>query len=62
MRRLARELIVTMAAGVCLAGPVAAVVVPLSPASWRSALLVWGLLLGAVALVAWLRRRRWTRP
>jgi peptidoglycan/LPS O-acetylase OafA/YrhL len=61
MKRLAREVLVTVAAGLCLAGPIAAIVVPLSPADWRSPQLVWGILLGALALVAGLRRNRWTR-
>jgi peptidoglycan/LPS O-acetylase OafA/YrhL len=59
MRTLLREVLVTAAAAVCLAGPVAATVVPLSPEAWRSPPLVWGILLGAAALVAGLRRRRW---
>jgi hypothetical protein len=58
MRRLCREVIVTIAAAVCLAGPVAAAAVPLAPAAWRRPPLVWAILLGSVALVAWLRRRR----
>jgi hypothetical protein len=62
MRRLAREVIVTIAAAVCLAGPVAAIVVPLSPESWRRPPLVWGILLAAAALVARVRRRRWRNP
>jgi peptidoglycan/LPS O-acetylase OafA/YrhL len=59
MRTLLREVLVTTAAAVCLAGPVAGIVVPLSPEAWRSPPLVWGILLGAAALVAGLRRRRW---
>ena len=61
MRTLLREVLVTAAAAVCLAGPVAAIVVPLSPEAWRRPPLVWGILLGAAALVAGLRRRRWRR-
>jgi hypothetical protein len=61
MLTLLRELAVTVAAAVCLAGPVAAAVVPLVPPAWRGAPLVWGILLGAVVLVARLRRRHWRR-
>jgi peptidoglycan/LPS O-acetylase OafA/YrhL len=62
MKALAREVLVTVAAGLFLAGPIAATVVPLSPAAWRRPPLVWGILLGAVALVAAIRRRRRRRP
>jgi FtsH-binding integral membrane protein len=58
MGALVREVFVTLACGVGLAGLVAAVVVPLVPPAWRHPLLVWGILLGAVVAVAWLRRRR----
>ena len=58
MRTLLREVFVTAAAAICLAGPVAATVVPLSPERWRRPPLVWGILLGAAALVAGLRSRR----
>jgi peptidoglycan/LPS O-acetylase OafA/YrhL len=61
MRTLLREVLVTAAAAICLAGPVAATVVSLSPERWRRPSLVWGILLGAAALVAGLRRRRWRR-
>jgi len=61
MRALLREFAVTVAAAACLAGPVAATVVPLSPTAWRRPLLVWGILLCAVALVACFRRRHWRR-
>jgi hypothetical protein len=57
MRALLREALVTAAAGLCLAGPVVAVVVPLSPAAWRRPAQAWAILLGAVGFVAWLRRR-----
>ena len=60
MKHLARELLVTIAAAVVLAGPVAAIVVPLSPEAWRRPPLVWGILLGAAAIVACVRRRRGT--
>ena len=62
MRALLREFAVTVAAGLCLAGPVAATVVPLSPAAWRRPPLVWGILLGALVLVAGIRRNRRKRP
>ncbi len=61
MRTLLREGLVTIAAAVCLAGPVAAIVLPLAPAAWRRPPLVWGILLLAVAVVAAIRRRRRTR-
>jgi len=61
MREILREMALTAAAAVCLAGPAAATVVPLSPPAWRKPPLVWGILLGAVAIVAWLRRRHWMR-
>ena len=61
MRPILREVLVTTAAAVCLAGPVAATVVPLSPEAWRRPPLVWGILIGAAAIVAGLRRRRWRR-
>jgi len=58
MRTLLREGLVTIAAAVCLAGPVAATVLPLAPAAWRRPPLVWGILLLAVVVVAAFRRRR----
>ncbi len=58
MKTLVQEALLTLACGVCLAGPLAALAVPLAPPAWRQPPLVWGILLGAVALVAWLRRRR----
>jgi len=61
MCALLREISVIVAAAVCLAGPVAAAVVPLSPAAWRAPRVVWGILIGSVAVVAWLRRRHWRR-
>jgi hypothetical protein len=57
MLGLLRELAVTVAAAACVAGPVAAIVVPLTPPAWRGAPLVWAILLGAVVLVARLRGR-----
>ena len=61
MRPLLREAIVTVAAAVALAGPVAAIVIPFLPAAWRRPPLAWGILLGAGAILAWCRRRRWRR-
>jgi hypothetical protein len=61
MRALLRETAVTVAAGVCLAGPIAATVVSLSPLAWRRPPLVWGILLCVMAVVAGLRRHRWKR-
>jgi len=58
MRTLLREVLVTAAAAVCVAGPVAAIVVPLSPEAWRRPPLLWGILLGVAALIAAFRRRR----
>ena len=57
MWRRAKEAIVTVAAGVCLAGPVAAVVVPLLPPAWRRPAVAWAILLGSIVLVAGVRRR-----
>ena len=57
MRRLVREALVIVAAGVCLAGPVAAVVVALSPPAWRRPAVAWVILLGSVLFVALVRRR-----
>jgi cyanate permease len=58
MRTRVRHLTVTVLSAVCLAGPISAVSLALTPAAWRGPVLVWGILLGAIALVAWLRRRR----
>jgi hypothetical protein len=57
MRRRLREAVVTVGAGICLGGPIAAIALPLSPATWRQPPLVWGILAVSVALVAMLRRR-----
>jgi peptidoglycan/LPS O-acetylase OafA/YrhL len=57
MRRLVRVALVTAAAGVCLAGPIAAAVLALSPPAWRGPALVWAILLGSLALVAGFQRR-----
>jgi len=62
MRQFVREALVTAAAAVCLAGPVAAVVISLSPQAWRGPALTWAILLGSVALVARLRRLRRRDP
>jgi peptidoglycan/LPS O-acetylase OafA/YrhL len=62
MRRLVRVAIVTAAAGVCLAGPIAAAVLALSPPAWRGPALAWVILGGSLAIVARFRRRRGTRP
>jgi hypothetical protein len=58
MRTRLRNLLVTAACAVCLAGPVSAVVLPLAPEALRRPALAWGILLGAIAVVAWLRRKR----
>jgi peptidoglycan/LPS O-acetylase OafA/YrhL len=57
MRRLVRVALVTAAAGVCLAGPIAAAVLALSPPAWRGPALVWAILVGSLVLVARFRRR-----
>ena len=62
MRAGLRELLVTTAIAVCLAGPVAGTVLPLLPAAWRTPLVPWGILLTGGALVALVRRRRSRRP
>jgi len=53
-----RDVLVTALSAVCLAGPISAIVLPLAPSAWRRPVLVWGILLGAIAFVAWLRRKR----
>ena len=50
------EVIITAAVALCLAGPLAAIVLPLAPEAWRRPPLVWGTLLATVVLVAGLRR------
>ena len=57
-----REVIVIVALAVCLAGPVAAVVLSLLPAAWRRPPVAWGILLAAGAIVSRLRRRRGPAP
>lgn len=58
MRAAVRKSLLTLAAGVCLAGPIAAAALGLAPAAWRKPPLAWGILVAAIALVAWLRRSR----
>ena len=58
MWRLVRTALIAVAAGVCLAGPIAAAAVALSPPSWRTPAAVWVILLGSVVFVARLQRRR----
>jgi len=58
MRAVLREAVIVCATVMFLAGAVAAVVVPLSPPAWRRPPLVWGILIGAAALVIRVRRRR----
>jgi hypothetical protein len=62
MRTHLREALVTAALAVFLSGPVAAIVLPLAPETWRRPPLVWGILLAALALVAGYRRSRRRRP
>jgi len=62
MRRLVREALVTVAAAVCLAGPIAALVVPLSPPACRRPALAWAILLGSLVLVGRFRRRHGRGP
>ena len=62
MRTPLREALVTAAVAVCLAGPVTATVLPLTPEAWRRPPLVWGILLATVVLVAGFRRRRRPGP
>ncbi len=62
MRTPLREVLVTAALAVCLAGPVTATVLPLAPEAWRRPPLVWGILLATVVLVAGYRRLRRRRP
>jgi cytochrome c oxidase subunit IV len=56
MRRLMRIALVPVA-GVCLAGPIAAAVVALSPPAWRGPALVWAILLGSLVFVVCFQRR-----
>jgi len=51
-----RDVFVTVAAAVLLAGPVAAVVVPILPPSWRHPAAPWAILVLALGAIARLRR------
>jgi hypothetical protein len=62
MRTIIREALVVAGAALCVAGPVAAILVPLAPAAWRRPSLAWAILLASAAAVACVRRRRWRRP
>ena len=62
MRTPLWEVIITAAVALCLAGPLAAIVLPLAPEAWRRPPLVWGTLLATAVLVAGLRRRGRRRP
>jgi hypothetical protein len=62
MRWLVREALVTVAAAVCLAGPIAAVAVPLSPPACRRPALAWAILLASLACVVRFRRRHRRGP
>ena len=53
-----RDVVVTAASAICLAGPVTAIVLPLAPPSWRGPYIAWGVLFLAAALVAWFRKSR----
>jgi len=52
----------SVALGLLLAGPVAAVAVALLPSSWRSPAVPWLIAGCAVGLVIWLRHGRDRRP
>lgn len=62
MRTPLWEAIITAAVALCLAGPLAAIVVPLAPEAWRQPPLVWGTLLATGVLVAGIRRLGRRRP
>jgi hypothetical protein len=53
-----RDSIVTIAAALLLAGPLAAVVVPALPAAWRHRAVPWAVLALSLVVVAVFRRRR----
>jgi len=57
-----REVVVTVATSVFVAGPLAATAVVAMPASWHSPLVLWGILITVLIIVAGLRRRRRLRP
>lgn len=51
-----RDALVTVAAGILVAGAASGVVLPLIPEAWRSPAVPWGILLGSMLAVALLRR------
>jgi hypothetical protein len=53
-----RDVFVTVAGAVLLAGPVAAVVVPALPPAWRYRAVPWAILVLALGVVAGFRRGR----
>jgi len=57
-----REGLVTVATSVLVAGPLAAMALVAMPGSWRSPLVLWGILTTVVIIVAGLRRRRRSPP
>ena len=58
MKSWLREAVVTVATSVFVAGPLAAIALVAMPPSWRSPLVLWGILITVLIIVAGLRRRR----
>ena len=58
MKPSLREAVVTVATSVFVAGPLAATTLVALPASWRSPLVLWGILITVLIVVAGLRQRR----
>jgi membrane protein implicated in regulation of membrane protease activity len=57
-----REAVVTVATSVFVAGPLAAIALVAMPPSWRSPLVLWGILITVLLVVGRRRRRRPQRP
>ena len=55
MSALIRHTLVTLAVGVLVAGPLAALVVALLPVAWRAPAVPWAVAAGVLAVVAGIR-------